>query len=105
MAEGAVGPLEAIFKTLDFKPLIFGTFAEASTNVGEFMDCGARSGIRSGAPWANNGGDIGGLHQNGVEMEVQDSAGNGIVEGIREPGPRQDEVRGDGDRKGEESPD
>jgi hypothetical protein len=33
-----VGPFETIFKTMDFKPLVFGTFAEASTNVGEFME-------------------------------------------------------------------
>ena len=31
-AEGAVGPLEAIFRTLDFKPMVFGTFAEASVD-------------------------------------------------------------------------
>ena len=28
-AEGAIGPLEAIFRQLDFKPLVFGTFAES----------------------------------------------------------------------------
>jgi hypothetical protein len=38
--EGSVGPLEAIFRTLDFKPMVFGTFAEASTNVGEFVEYG-----------------------------------------------------------------
>jgi len=37
-AEETVGSLEAIFKTLDFKPLVFGTFVEASTNVGEFVE-------------------------------------------------------------------
>ena len=26
--EGAIGPLEAIFRQQDFKPLVFGTFAE-----------------------------------------------------------------------------
>jgi hypothetical protein len=31
-AEGATGPLEAIFRLLDFKPLVFGTFAESITN-------------------------------------------------------------------------
>ncbi len=44
-AEGSVGPLEAIFKTLDFKPLVFATFAEASTNVGKFLELAVR-GIR-----------------------------------------------------------
>jgi hypothetical protein len=37
-AEGSVGPLEAIFRTLDFKPMVFGTFAEASTSVGKFVE-------------------------------------------------------------------
>ena len=32
-AEGTVGPLEAIFRQLNFKPLVFGTFAEISSNV------------------------------------------------------------------------
>jgi len=39
-AEGSMGPLEAIFKSLDFKPIVFGTFAEASTNLGEFVELG-----------------------------------------------------------------
>jgi hypothetical protein len=37
-AEGAIGPLEAIFRQLDFKPLVFGTFTESNTNVREFID-------------------------------------------------------------------
>ena len=44
-AEGSVGPLEAIFKTMDFKPLVFGTFAEASTNVGEFVELAVEYGV------------------------------------------------------------
>ena len=40
-----MGPLEAIFKTLDFKPLVFGTFAEASTNVGEFVELAVEYGV------------------------------------------------------------
>jgi hypothetical protein len=44
-AEGSVGPLEAIFRTLDFKPLVFGTFAEASTNVGEFVELAVEYGV------------------------------------------------------------
>jgi len=43
--EGSVGPLEAIFKTLDFKLLVFGTFAEASTNVGEFVELAVEYGV------------------------------------------------------------
>jgi hypothetical protein len=44
-AEGAVGPLEAIFRTLDFKPLVFGTFAEASSNVSEFVELAVEYGV------------------------------------------------------------
>ena len=44
-AEDSVRPLEAIFKTLDFKPLVFGTFAEASTNVGEFVELAVEYGV------------------------------------------------------------
>jgi len=40
-----MGPLEAIFKTLDFKPLVFGTFTEASTNVGEFVELAVEYGV------------------------------------------------------------
>ncbi len=31
--ETAKGPLESLFRQLDFKPLVFGTFAEMSSNV------------------------------------------------------------------------
>ncbi len=37
--------MEANFKTLDFKPLVFGTFAEASTNVGEFVELAVEYGV------------------------------------------------------------
>jgi hypothetical protein len=37
-AEGTLGPLEAIFRQLDFKPLVFGTFAEISINVRDFIE-------------------------------------------------------------------
>ena len=35
--EGAIGTLEAIFRQMDFKPLVFGTFPECITNVREFI--------------------------------------------------------------------
>ena len=38
--------MEAIFKTLDFKPLVCGTFSEASTNVGEFVELAVEYGIK-----------------------------------------------------------
>jgi len=37
-AEGAIGSLEAIFRQLDFKPQVFETFAESSSDVREFID-------------------------------------------------------------------
>ena len=37
-AEGAIGPLEAIFGQLDFKPLVLGIFVESSTNLKEFIE-------------------------------------------------------------------
>ncbi len=37
-AEKARGPLESLFRQLDFKPLAFGTFAEMSSNVKEVID-------------------------------------------------------------------
>ena len=37
--------MEAIFKTLDFKPMVFGTFTEASTNVGAFVEPAMEHGV------------------------------------------------------------
>ncbi len=37
-AEGTVGPLEAIFRQLDSKPLVSGTFAEISSIVRDFIE-------------------------------------------------------------------
>jgi hypothetical protein len=42
---GAVGPLEAIFMQVDFKPLVFGTFSESSSNVREFIDTAVEYGV------------------------------------------------------------
>jgi hypothetical protein len=44
-AEGSIGPLEAIFRQLDFKPLVFGTFAECSSNVKEFIETAVEYGV------------------------------------------------------------
>ena len=44
-AKGAIGPLEAIFRQLDFKPLMFGTFAESNTNVREFTETALEYGV------------------------------------------------------------
>jgi hypothetical protein len=37
-AETARGPLESLFRRLDFKPLVFGTFGEMSSNVKEVVN-------------------------------------------------------------------
>ena len=44
-AEGTVGPLEAIFRQLDFKPLVFGTFTEISNNVKDFIETTVEYGV------------------------------------------------------------
>ena len=36
--EGARGPLETIFRQIVFKPLVFGTFGETSSNVRELVE-------------------------------------------------------------------
>ena len=46
-AEGTLGPLEAIFGQLDFKPLVFGTFAEIHGALAEFGTRRVRFQIRS----------------------------------------------------------
>jgi len=38
------GPLEGLFKRLDFKPLVFGTFGEMSSNVKEVVHMAAEYG-------------------------------------------------------------
>ena len=43
--EGARGPLEAIFRQLDFKPLVFGTFTESNTNVRDFIEMAVEYGV------------------------------------------------------------
>jgi hypothetical protein len=45
-AEGIIGPLEAIFRQLDFKPLVFGTFAESCSNVREFIETAVEYGVK-----------------------------------------------------------
>ena len=44
-AKTARGPLENLFKRLDFKPLVFGTFGEMSSNVKEVVDRAVEYGV------------------------------------------------------------
>ena len=45
MGGGVRAPLETIFKQLDFKPLVFGAFAEMSSNVKYFVEMAVEYGI------------------------------------------------------------
>ncbi len=44
-AETARGPLENLFRQVDFKPLVFGTFGEMSSNVKEVVDIAVEYGV------------------------------------------------------------
>jgi hypothetical protein len=43
--EGRRGPLEGIFQQLDFKPLVFGTFTEMSSDVKDFVETPVEYGV------------------------------------------------------------
>jgi hypothetical protein len=44
-AEEVRGPLEVLFRQLDFKPLVFGTFAESSPNVKDYVEMAVEYGV------------------------------------------------------------
>ena len=44
-ADGSRGPLESLFRVMDFKPLVFGTFGECSTNVGDVINMAVEYGV------------------------------------------------------------
>ena len=44
-AEIARGPLESLFRRLDFKPLVFGTFGEMSSNVKDVVNMAVEYGV------------------------------------------------------------
>ena len=44
-AETTRGPLESLFRQLDFKPLVFGTFGEMSSNVKDVVDMAEDYGV------------------------------------------------------------
>ena len=54
-SEGAAGPLEEIFRQLNFKPLVFGTFGEMSSNVGDLVETAVEYRIKQ--PRKEYGGD------------------------------------------------
>jgi hypothetical protein len=91
-ADGAVGPLEAIFRTLDFKLMVFGTFAEASTNVGEFVELAVEYGVEHM-----------GRNMAATTKAVQDAISDCSMERLCKPDVGQDEVRGDGGSRNQQS--
>ena len=44
-ADGSRGPLESLFRRMDFKPLVFGTFGECSTNVKDVIGMAVEYGV------------------------------------------------------------
>jgi len=44
-AEGARGPLEVLFRQLDFKPTVFSSFAEISSIVKDFVEVAVEYGV------------------------------------------------------------
>ncbi len=42
---GGRGPLESLFRQMDFKPLVFGTFGECNTNVKEVLEIAVEYGV------------------------------------------------------------
>ena len=57
-AETARGPLETLFRRLDFKPLVFGTFGEMNTNVKEVVNIAVEYGVEHlGSSMAATTGD------------------------------------------------
>ncbi len=43
--EDVRGPLESLFRQIDFKPLVFGTFGECSTSVKEVLNIAVEYGV------------------------------------------------------------
>ncbi len=43
--EDVRGPLESLFRQMDFKPLVFGTFGECSTSVKEILNIAVEYGV------------------------------------------------------------
>ena len=79
-AEGAIRPLKAIFRQLDFKPMMLGTFAESNNNVREFIETAVEYGMEHllGTHYCN---DNGGCNTHGIAKEVSDTARDGGMEG------------------------
>ncbi len=43
--DGSRGPLESLFRRMDFKPLVFGTFGECCSNVKDVIDMAVEYGV------------------------------------------------------------
>jgi len=92
--ENVRGPLESLFRHLDLKHLVFGTFGECSTSVKEVLKI-AEYGV------GHLGRSMAATTLDAVRMvlrseEVCDSSINGCLEGVRQLNPRQGKVCGYG---------
>ncbi len=63
--EGGRGPLESLFRQMDFKPLVFGTFGECSKSVKEVLDIAVEYGVE------NLGRSMAAAHVDAVMMAVR----------------------------------
>ena len=86
-AKTARGPLESVFRRMDFKPLVFRTFGEMSSNVKDVVNMAVEYGVEHlGRTMA--GSHDGGWSQNCPAEEVQDTIVYGSLEGLRQFDPR-----------------
>ena len=90
-AEGARGPLEVLFRQMGFKSMFWYVRGCKPERERLRRDGG---GIRSGTPWHFHGRVNSGRASSGVKEALPGSTVNGGMEGIRELGLRQDQVRG-----------
>ena len=82
-AETTRGPLEGIFRRLDFKPLVFGTFGEMSSNVKEVVNMAVEYGVEH-APQPDDGGHDSGRSQDNFEEALQNAAVAGSMARLRQ---------------------
>jgi hypothetical protein len=71
-AEGAREPIESVFWQMTFKPLVFGSFGEMSSNVRELIETAVEFGVR-GTPRQEHGGHNGRHSEICLEKELHDT--------------------------------
>ena len=85
-AEATKGPLENLFRRLDFKLLVFGTFGEMSSYVKEVVDMAVES-VWGGTLRSDDGSHDGGWSQDGTPEAVHDAIVHGSLEGLCQSDP------------------